>query len=411
MEEKNDQSLSSRFYWTATGKVLTQAELDEIGRVKANTGLYHGIGIITKGDVIVDGIVVTKTPEYIGRMTGTPKESIDQSQTESKNNMIPTSWSWDPFAYSASHNFFADVGDVTISRVADSGKSESDIDIILDEFRDKRKKPTASDRKFDRETYAPIQAIFDKQPQLQEEKKQERTTMTPEQIEQSTQRARQKSATPVKHKQERPRNQYTMRPNRVLVFALGVIAGVTMMWGAQKLTTEISTNWNTYEVGDAMAEMLVPPNAKYSPDIVTRHTHRTEDYQNFWFDNSGIAEDILKLPDEYCDAYMYSIYEEMGINRSNGYIDNWSNVINYLGIYADATKNPLTFARTNGCSNFEEYLIKNGWVDEAGEPSVEAFIEHGKHAVNAYHNILEQMANDRNEAALTTEEEPTMGGR
>ena len=223
---------------------------------------------------------------------------------------------------------------------------------------------------------------------------------TSEQKRQIYQNARNKSKPAQKQTVERQRGRLKFFNRQFIAYALVAVMSITALLLTQQASKRITNISNTSAVQSAMSDLLVDPNAKHSPSIITRNTYPTDDFQNFWFDNAGIAEELLELPDEAFDAELYATYTEMGVNRKNAYIDNFSKIIYYLGLYADAEKDSLAFARTNGCCDFDEYMIKNGFVDENGEPSVDKFIEHSLQAVKMYRPYLEDMVEDRNNAAL-----------
>ena len=83
----------------------------------------------------------------------------------------------------------------------------------------------------------------------------------------------------------------------------------------------------------------------------------------------------------------------MGPNAENAYIDNFGRVISAVGRLASPDENPLAYARTSGCNSFEDFAIKNGFVDESGLPSREKYIEFGKTAIELYYEYLQACAN------------------
>lgn len=216
-----------------------------------------------------------------------------------------------------------------------------------------------------------------------------------------------------KQSQERNRNNKKhISIKGIILIIMLIISSVFATLTVEDAVQYIQNNYNISRVQSLQAQMLVPPNAQTTLGIVARNTHRTQDFQNYWFDNTGIAEDILYLPDVSFDANLYATYVDMGHDRENAYIDNWDHVIKALGDAASYEKDPIAFARTHGCNTFEQYLIKNGFVNEAGEPDVEKFDQYGKQAVAMYKDYLQNLVTDRNNvAALAESEAPTFGGR
>ena len=402
MEEKNTRfGANKHFYWTDSGRLLTAEEIRYIEDHKGNFGLASGIGFTSPGDVIVDGVVVTKTPQAVAQKNIERKKGLKTNETPSERI------SWNPFEFVEHHDFRKDVGtNVVVGQVAaeptpQPEEDDKDFDLI----------PLQTRKQYEQDTYEPIRRIFEGDEPAPAQKTS--TKVSPKHLAAGAKKAKAKSHTEQKQSTQRNRNFIKKYGIRIVAYLLSNVLAIGIFVGGQKLVNSGITKWNTHEVKDVIGELLVEPNAKKTPSLLTRHTHRTNDYQNYWFDNYGIAEDILELPDEAFDAFMYALYDEMDYNRENGYIDNWSTVINYVGQSADPQEDPLAFARANGCSNFEDYLIKNGWVTETGEPSVEAFEKWGKFAVNQYHDYLENMVEQRNADALTDtpEDSHTLGGK
>lgn len=380
MEEK------LKFYDQATGKIITDFVLNAIANHDTTALKGVKIGICPKTAVIVDGYI--QNPPSNG-----------------------TAYHWDPLAHSIKKlepdpRFIKQdplVPEVTAREIgAEDALLNPDlaVDLILDEERKRRDAEFARETDKALEIFKPVgktpaksvEEVF-KYPKLN----------TPVQKQEAYRRAGAKSKPPVKQSHERNRNNRKTFNSRIIATLLAIILTLLFELGVIHTVNEIDAHIDTNTVQKAVSQLLVPPNAEKTPGIVNRNTHRTEDFQNFWYDNAGIANDILKLPDEAFDAILYSVYDDMGTNRSNSYIDNFSRVIAALGTSATPENNPLAYARCAGCDTFEEFCIKNGYVDSLGNPSTEMYVDQGKKAVDAYNAYLESMAASRNAAAIEAE--------
>jgi len=179
----------------------------------------------------------------------------------------------------------------------------------------------------------------------------------------------------------------------IIAIILATVIGITSTIGIYELIDFVDTQQDLGDVRTATA-WLLSPDSKYTPaSILGRNTHFTNyAHDTYWYDNFKIAQDILALPDEAFDAILYQVYDAMGENRENGPYKNWDDVISYLGNLADPDTNKVAYKKTNGCYNFEAYLIKYGFVDKNGNPSVDAFIDYSKEALDVYAPYLDNLA-------------------
>ena len=210
------------------------------------------------------------------------------------------------------------------------------------------------------------------------------------------QRARSQSHPLVKQSIKRNRNNKKKVTQTIVALGMSAVLTISAYTTMEKLAERIGEKRHLNATDTAIASLLVQPNSRVTPDIVERNTHRTDDFQGYWYDNNGIAEDILKLPDEIFDAALYDVYVTMGNNRKNNYINNLDYIISGLNAHATPENNPLAFARVNGCMSFNEFLQKNGLVDDKRLPSEEKYVEFGKNAVELYYQYLKTIEEDRN---------------
>jgi len=92
--------------------------------------------------------------------------------------------------------------------------------------------------------------------------------------------------------------------------------------------------------------------------IVSENTHRTNDGQHYWYDTYDIEKEVSNDPETFKEE-LYAVYNRIGYNDENK-IDHMNKIVNHTGNYSD----------------FNDYLVQNGFVDENGEPSRENYEEY-----------------------------------
>ena len=108
----------------------------------------------------------------------------------------------------------------------------------------------------------------------------------------------------------------------------------------------------------------------------------------YWIDTEGVAKDVLNIPDQEFLGALYMAYDQMGNDRVQGDYHNWDHTIRDISENA-GMENPTAFATTQDCRNFEDFLIKNGYVNKkTQEPDIKAFEEAGRQAVIDFNKDL-----------------------
>lgn len=188
--------------------------------------------------------------------------------------------------------------------------------------------------------------------------------------------------------------QQKMIKNRIIANALILVVSTALLYGAINLGSNIKDSYELSNAEEAVGVMLAEGSI-HNPSIVSRNTYRTENNDGFWYKNEDIASDILSLPDETFEAILYITYKDMG-----PYTNNMDDVIYYLNSYTASNpgNNPIAYGRVNGCNSLGDYLVKNGFVDEKGEPSMEKFEEYGKAQIDAHQEYLEQLSEEGRQA-------------
>ncbi len=160
--------------------------------------------------------------------------------------------------------------------------------------------------------------------------------------------------------------------------------------------SNIALSQLSYDSNDTKMYTEAYNNSKKYVDIVAQNTHRTKDYQNYYFDNYEIAKDILKLPYYAIDMGIYNVYLDMGPDRSNPGHPNLDEVIDYLG---SLTQDDEILKKKFGrCYTFDDYLIKNGFYtidkDNKKVADVNKWIDYQRESLVNYKDKLQSDAQD-----------------
>lgn len=253
-------------------------------------------------------------------------------------------------------------------------------------------------------------------------------------------RAKQTSYTEKKHAAQRNRQRTEKVKPEILKnwkkYVAGILAIIVLegaVIGADLGIRSMVTNHRTSNTSTNIATLLVPEGAKNKPTILERNTHRTTDFQGFWYDNENIAEEILEIPDGMFEATLYTVFDEMGDYRDTGYIDNFSRVIKCIAEEFEITKedgktvtveeiqaaiaaHPIAYAMCGGCQDEEDFLVKNHYTTKDGIASEDEYVKHGKSVIREQYNYIKQAANqydpnwvDKIEQPVETEEIDDLG--
>lgn len=206
---------------------------------------------------------------------------------------------------------------------------------------------------------------------------------------------------------KRDRNRKKAISKTIISLFLVLLIAICGYVVAKRIANKIDQNQAISDTKESIASIMSTANDSTITSIVKHNTHPTNDHQQYWYDNYAIAEDIINLiPDAAFDAALYTVYLDMGSNVSNEYIDNFGRVISSCGRLASPSDNPIAYARTSDCHGFEDFARKNGYVDENGEPSMEAYNAFGLSAAKDYQKYGKMAVNNN-----MSEEKPQFGGR
>jgi len=211
-----------------------------------------------------------------------------------------------------------------------------------------------------------------------------------------------KSKTKTKQSSVRNKNKSVEIPKRVVVAVVGAIA-IIVIWliiSGTILVQNFGYQLDHTSVRNSTAVLLDKTPNNYSQNIVDKNTRYHPQTEVYWYENDAIGKDVLSLPDKTFDANLYLVYALMGSNADNAYNNNFDDVISYISENATEEKHPMAYLRCHGCSSLSDFLIKNGFVDDKGTPSIESFKKHGRTMTSIYEDFLKELAEAYKEAYL-----------
>lgn len=133
--------------------------------------------------------------------------------------------------------------------------------------------------------------------------------------------------------------------------------------------------------------------------ILSQNTYRVGD--TVMYNQEGIAKDLLTFDSSVFDYALCSVCNDMGTNMNNNVgvqgMSNIDSVIYYLKMYSNMDGKYFNQYVSNlfrDVNSLDDYLLKNGYVDGGGNPSIEVFkTACNNNAQNVYDSIKSQVSN------------------
>lgn len=94
-------------------------------------------------------------------------------------------------------------------------------------------------------------------------------------------------------------------------------------------------------------------------DVVSENTHRTNDNTGIWYDTDDMAFSVSES-DSNKEALIYSVYSNMRYDRTKHMNSFMKSLSSYDAEYQQF-------------EDFEDYIIKKGFVNEKGEPDQDSY--------------------------------------
>lgn len=146
-----------------------------------------------------------------------------------------------------------------------------------------------------------------------------------------------------------------------------ITASLVIACASSALTGVVINTIDTIKDNQIVSEYIEPYYA-----IVSNNTHRTVDNQNYWYDVSDIADELLSDKEAFNEKF-YAVYQRIGYNDSNK-IKHLDQILSIVD--GRLSMNPEPYDKFVGYDSFNDFLIANSFVDKEGKPSREAYEKH-----------------------------------
>jgi len=158
---------------------------------------------------------------------------------------------------------------------------------------------------------------------------------------------------------------------------VGLIATTLVIANGTKLiSSQMNKTLQMFNVSQEIGSILYDDNRSVS--IVSQNTHRNG--ENSYYSQDAIARDLLRLDDNLFDYAFCAVCNDMGKNINNkvgiGGKSNIDSVIYFLKLYSSVDggfTNDYVRQCFEGVDTLDDYLLKNNYVDKAGNPSYAVF--------------------------------------
>lgn len=184
----------------------------------------------------------------------------------------------------------------------------------------------------------------------------------------------------------------------VILIGTLLVGGVVIVKGGIDMTANRPLKMENLS-GEIGALVNTNKDPRYSSmSILAQNTERTQD--GFYYKHEDIAKDLLSLDDSLFDYAFCTICDGMGNNIKNkvgvGGRSNIDAVIYYLKTISGDKSGELSsdyVAREfEGVDELDDYLIKHGYVDKEGKPSIALFKEACDNNAQVIRDIIEGKA-------------------
>lgn len=153
---------------------------------------------------------------------------------------------------------------------------------------------------------------------------------------------------------------------------IAVLATSALVYGGHVLSENLSES-----------KIVRQETSSYS-QLVDNETHRTNDNQHYFYDTYDIASELTR-DQENIDKGIYGVYSNIGYNETNK-IEQMNDVIASVGFQKKAEEAAQKF------SNFNDYVVSKGFVNEDGKANYNAYEEAMTKMIVNEHNLGEMQS-------------------
>lgn len=139
-----------------------------------------------------------------------------------------------------------------------------------------------------------------------------------------------------------------------------IIAGLTIAITSSTITGLAVNSINDFSKNAQVTEYI----SEYS-NIVLNNTHRTKDNKNYWYDIGAIASELLEDKETFLEKF-YTVYRNIGYNEESRR-SNLDNILLTVSSYISGSEEK--YPGFEKYDSFDDFMIKNNFVDKKGKPS------------------------------------------
>lgn len=181
------------------------------------------------------------------------------------------------------------------------------------------------------------------------------------------------------------------------IIVAGLISVSTISIGVNTIN-EINNPLNMSNLSREIGGIVSQVDDTHLQSIVSQNTHFNG--ETSYYDQEGIAKDLLSLDSSLFDYAFCSVCDDMGSNINNKVglngMSNIDTVIYYLNMYSKMDGkyfNQYVSNMFNSVSSLDDYLLKNNFVDGGGNPSIDAFKTACNSNAEAIYDIIKSEGN------------------
>lgn len=133
-------------------------------------------------------------------------------------------------------------------------------------------------------------------------------------------------------------------------------------------------------------------NDKPHKTLLSEYSYRVGNGENFAYNLSGVASELVKCSPEDFDVILFSVYNDMQYKGNN-----WDDLFQCLNIAVSHVKddNPELYLKLKDINSFDDYLRKLNLLDSDGAPSREKYVKYGRYLNELQKDALKHEAKEK----------------
>lgn len=191
-------------------------------------------------------------------------------------------------------------------------------------------------------------------------------------------------------------------PNGYIVALAAIVAAGGITLAAS--TIDITPKGSLHDFGRDVGSIVYVKDDDFNPrydstniSIVSQNTKRNAN--TYYYDQDGIAKDLVSLDDRLLDITFVSVCEDMGEHLNNKVGSNGETNIDLVisGIKKYAEEGSYAEKDFKDINSLNEWLVKRGYVDKKGSPDLQSAINHYVHEQSIFDHIVSEEIQEKEE--------------